>query len=197
MVNKSFGEVAEQRGIEAEDAFLDLNAEHGNALRWRSIIGNDRPDWVKWIMSHPGVLIGFSDAGAHLRNMAFYNFPIRMLKRVRDAEKSGQPFMSVGRAVQRCTSEIADYMAIDAGRLVAGSRADVVIIDPAHLDDSVEQLHEAPIPEFGEFRRMVRRNDEAVRTVIVNGFVAWNRGSAVPGLGSDRAFGQVLRALPA
>ena len=26
--------------------------------------------------------MGFSDAGAHLRNMAFYNFPLRLLKRV-------------------------------------------------------------------------------------------------------------------
>ncbi len=46
-------------------------------------------------MADPAAMIGFSDAGAHLRNMAFYNFPLRMLKRVRDAEGAGRPFMTV------------------------------------------------------------------------------------------------------
>jgi N-acyl-D-aspartate/D-glutamate deacylase len=38
--------------------------------------------------------MGFSDAGAHLRNMAFYNFPLRLLKRTRDAYRAGTPFLS-------------------------------------------------------------------------------------------------------
>ena len=37
------------------------------------------------MISEPGALIGFADSGAHIRNMAFYNFPLRMLKLVRDA----------------------------------------------------------------------------------------------------------------
>ena len=49
---------------------------------------------LEWIVSHPDVQIGFSDAGAHLRNMAHYNFPLRMLKLVRDAELRGE----IGRA---------------------------------------------------------------------------------------------------
>ena len=35
----------------------------------------------------PGVQMGFSDAGAHLRNMAFYNFGLRLLRHVRDADQ--------------------------------------------------------------------------------------------------------------
>ena len=37
----------------------------------------------------PSIHMGFSDAGAHLRNMAFYNFSLRLLKRTRDAERAG------------------------------------------------------------------------------------------------------------
>ncbi|MEM6931528.1 MAG: amidohydrolase family protein, partial [Myxococcota bacterium] len=95
LAGRTFADVARERGIDPVDAFLDLNAEHGDALRWKSVIGNDRPRWVEWIASHPAVLIGFSDAGAHLRNMAFYNYGLRMLKRVRDAERAGRPFMTV------------------------------------------------------------------------------------------------------
>ena len=58
-------------------------------------MANDRPRPLEWIIGHPDVLIGFSDAGAHLRNIAYYNFPLRMLKLVRDASLAGRPFMIV------------------------------------------------------------------------------------------------------
>jgi N-acyl-D-aspartate/D-glutamate deacylase len=50
------------------------------------VVANDRPDELEWIVSHPDVLLGFSDAGAHLRNMAYYNFPLRLLRLVREGE---------------------------------------------------------------------------------------------------------------
>lgn len=193
VVGKSFAEVAEARGDDALDVFLDLVARHGERLRWYSVMGNDRPEWLRWIVAHPDVLIGFSDAGAHLRNMAHYNFPLRLLKLVRDAEARGAPFMTTARAVQRLTSEIADWLGLDAGALVEGRRADVVVVDPAHLDD-VEAVHEEPMPEFGGLSRLVRRNDDAVRAVLVNGRVAARRGVPAEGLGTERGFGQVLTA---
>ena len=63
----------------------------------------------------PHAMIGFTDEGAHLRNLA-YNFGLMLLRRVRNAEADGRPSMTVGRAVQRCTSEIADFLQLDAGR---------------------------------------------------------------------------------
>ncbi len=190
---RTFGEVARARGRDPVDTFLDLQAEHGDALRWVSVLGNDRPDRVAWIMDHPGVLIGFSDAGAHLRNMAFYNYPLRMLKRVRDAALAGRPIMTTERAIWRLTAEIADFIGVDAGRLRAGGRADLVVIDPARLDDAVEQLHEAPMSGVPGLNRLVRRNDDAVRLVMVGGAPVFERGVAARGLGTER-FGSVLRA---
>jgi N-acyl-D-aspartate/D-glutamate deacylase len=192
VVGRSFASIARDRGVEPEDAFLDLNAEHGDALRWMSVVGNDRPPEVEWIAGHPSVLIGFSDAGAHLRNMAFYNFGLRLLKRVRDAEAAGRPFLDPAAALHRLTGEIADYLGIDAGHLEPGRRADVVVIDPEALDDRLEALHEAPMEGFGDMRRMVRRNDDAVRAVLVGGRLAWSGGEPAPALGRER-LGAVLR----
>lgn len=192
LAGRTFADVARERGIDPVDAFLDLNAEHGNDLRWKSVIGNDRPRWVEWIASHPAVLIGFSDAGAHLRNMAFYNFGLRLLKRVRDAEQAGRPFMTVERAVHRLTAEIADFIGVDAGRLVEGARADVVVIDPDALDDSLEAVHEAPMDGYAALHRLVRRNDAAVRGVWVGGHQAVDRGVPTELLGTER-LGRVLR----
>ena len=74
VIGKSFGQVGRDRGgMHPVDAFLDLVLEHGRALRWRTTISNHRPEVLKKLAREPGIQMGFSDAGAHLRNMAFYN----------------------------------------------------------------------------------------------------------------------------
>lgn len=75
VVGKSFGQVADQRGITPADALLDLAVAHGRALRWRTTIANDRDGILDRLARSPGVQIGFADSGAYLRNMAFYNSP--------------------------------------------------------------------------------------------------------------------------
>lgn len=189
---RTFAEIAAERAVTPIEAFIDLQAEHGNDLRWYSVVANADPAHLEWIIAHPAAMIGFSDAGAHLRNMAFYNFGLRMLKRVRDAELAGRPFMSVQAAVRKLTSDIADFHRIDAGRLAVGSRADVVVLDPDRLDDSVEAIEEAEMPGFPGLRRLVRRNDETVRAVLVNGRVAWRDGAAASDLGTAHGYGTVL-----
>ncbi|KYF77372.1 hypothetical protein BE17_28390 [Sorangium cellulosum] len=59
--------------------------------------------------------------------MAHYNFPLRMLRMVKDAAREGRAIMPVERAIQRLTAEIGDGLGIDAGRLEVGGRADVVV----------------------------------------------------------------------
>lgn len=193
LIGRSFAQIAAERAADPIDTLLDLVAEHGRALRWYTVIANDRPRALEWILDHPDILIGFSDAGAHLRNMAYYNFPLRMLKLVRDAERAGRPFMSIERAVHRLCGEIGEWLGIDAGRLEVGGRADLVILDPEALDE-VDSIHEAPMAEFDDLSRLVRRNDAAVRRVLINGRVAWLGAEAAPGLGRQAGYGQVLPA---
>ncbi|MEZ5381139.1 MAG: amidohydrolase family protein [Microthrixaceae bacterium] len=192
LASRTFAEVAAERGQDPLDTFLDLQTDYGNDLRWYTVVANADPAKLEWIMAHPAAMIGFSDAGAHLRNMAFYNFPLRMLKRVRDAELAGAAFMTVQRAVHKLTADIADFHRIDAGRLAPGRRADLVVIDPERLDETVEEVHEAPMQGFGDLNRLVRRNDDTVRAVMVNGRVAWRGGSGADDLGSAHHYGQVL-----
>jgi N-acyl-D-aspartate/D-glutamate deacylase len=115
-----------------------------------------------------------------------------MLKRVRDAERAGKPFMTVEHAVHKLTADIADFHRIDAGRLVPGARADIVVLDPRHLDDAVEAIHEAPFPGLPELQRLVRRNDDTVRAVLVNGRVAWQGAEGAADLGTNHDYGTLL-----
>lgn len=194
VVGKSFGQVGVERsGKHPVDAFLDLVLEHGTDIRWRTTISNHRPGILKKLAQDPGIQLGFSDAGAHLRNMAFYNFGLRLLKHVRDAEVAGRPFMTVEHAVHRMTGELGEWYRIDAGFLREGDRADVVVLDPEHLDASLEEYREAPVEQYGGLSRMVNRNDATVPAVFISGRRVVTDGEPTPLLGTERV-GQFLRA---
>lgn len=188
VVGKSFGQIADERGVHPVDALLDLVVEHGPAVRWTTTISNHRPGPLDHLSSLPEVQIGFSDAGAHLRNMAFYNFPLRLLRRAND-----RGFMSVERAVHRASGELGEWFGLDAGFLREGDRADLVVIDPERLDDSLDGVHEAPADAFGGMLRLVNRNDDTVVATYVAGNKVYGRGEFTPVLGSHRT-GRFLRA---
>ncbi|GFG75928.1 N-acyl-D-amino-acid deacylase family protein [Mycobacterium botniense] len=194
VLGKSFGQVGLDRGgLHPVDAFLDLVVEHGRALRWRTTISNHRPGVLKKLARDSGVQLGFSDAGAHLRNMAFYNFGLRLLRHVHDAEKSGRPFMTIEHAVHRLTGELADWYRLDAGHLRLGDRADFVVVDPEHLDSSLDDYAEAAVEQYDSLARMVNRSDGAVNAVFVNGRAVFVEGAPTGLLGTQRT-GSFLRA---
>ena len=194
VVGKSFGQVGIDRGgVHAVDAFLDLVTEHGTALRWRTTISNHRQEVLKQLAREPGVQMGFSDAGAHLRNMAFYNFGLRLLRHVQDAANAGTPFMTIEHAVHRLTGELADWYRIDAGHLRIGDRADLVVVDPARLDASLDAYAEQSVEQYGGLPRMVNRNDDTVNAVFVGGRAVFLDGKATDVVGKQRT-GRFLRA---
>ncbi|MDT5174544.1 MAG: hypothetical protein QOG37_1795, partial [Mycobacterium sp.] len=195
LVGKSFGAIADERGLHPLDAFLDVLVENGERnVRWTTIVANHRPKQLDKLAADPSVHMGFSDAGAHLRNMAFYNFPLRLLKRTRDAHRAGKPFLTVERAVYRLTGELGEWFGINAGTLREGDRADFVVIDPAHLDESVDSYHEEAVPFYGGLRRMVNRNDATVVATGVGGAVVFRNGEFCAGYGQTVKSGRYLRA---
>ena len=194
VIGKTFGQVGVERGgVHPVDAFLDLVVEYGTKLRWRTTISGHRPEILDMLARTPGVQLGFSDAGAHLRNMAFYNFGLRFLCRVRDSERAGRPSVTLEQAVHRLTGELADWYDIDAGHLREGDRADLVVIDPAHLDDTLDAYAESAMSAYDNLSRMVNRNDDAVTAVLVGGEYVFGAGVAADVLGVTRT-GRFLRA---
>ncbi|MED5814207.1 amidohydrolase family protein [Mycolicibacterium sp. 050232] len=195
LIGKSFGQIADERGIHPLDAFLDVLVSNGERnVRWTTIVANDRPKHLDRLATDSSVHMGFSDAGAHLRNMAFYNFPVKLLKRVRDAQLAGRPFMTTEHAVHRLTAEVADWFGVSAGTLRQGDRADFVVVDPAGLNDSVVAYHEEAVPFYGGLSRMVNRNDDAVIVTAVNGQVVFRNGQFREGYGDSVKSGRYLRA---
>jgi N-acyl-D-aspartate/D-glutamate deacylase len=195
LIGKSFGAIAVERRLHPLDAFLDVLVENGERnVRWTTTVANHRPKQLDKLAADPSIHMGFSDAGAHLRNMAFYNFGLRLLKRARDAHRAGAPFLSTQRAVHRLTGELGEWFGIDAGTLRVGDRADFVVIDPAGLNESVDGYHEEAVPFYGGLRRMVNRNDEAVVATGVGGVVVFRGGEFREGYGRAVQSGRYLRA---
>lgn len=193
LVGKTFGAVADERGLHPVDCFLDLVIEHGTALRWRTTIANHRPKQLAKIAAHKSVHVGFADSGAHVRNMAFYNFPLAFLKLVKDAADAGKPLLPLGQAVHKITGEQGAWYGIDAGFLRVGDRADVAIVDPAGLTDEILAYHEAPMTFFDGLSRMVRRNDAALTHTLIGGRVVFREGAFAPGFGVDQRTGCFLK----
>jgi N-acyl-D-aspartate/D-glutamate deacylase len=83
---------------------------------------------------------------------------------------------------------------MDAGVLTEGCRADVVIVDPEKLDESLDVAVEAEMEGFGGLRRLMRRNSETIRAVYVSGRKAVVDGEVLPEVGQEQGFGTVLRS---
>lgn len=193
LVGRNFADIAEERGIHVVDLFLDLVVEYDTALRWYTTVGNHDPRKLRRMVADKKALITFSDAGAHIRNMAFYNLPLRFLKLVKDSHAEGEPIMSLEQAVWRMTGDQADWLGIEAGRIRPGDRADIAIIDPAAFDQDLETVSWAQMQAF-DLERLVNRNPGLVPHVIINGKIAARDGELDQAVGSDQGYGRFLEA---
>lgn len=98
-------------------------------LYWHTISANADEEVVRKLTMSPQFLPGFSDAGAHLTNMAFYDVNLRALQIAADEKgEAGVAYMT-----KRLTRDPAEFFAVDAGRIDVGAQADIVLIDPEKL----------------------------------------------------------------
>lgn len=189
LIGQSFADVALRRGQAAVDTFIDLISEYDEHIRWHSVIANDRPAEMRRYLQHPYIQLGFSDAGAHNRNLAFQNSHLWFLRDCllhRDA-------LPIEKAVWRITGELADWFGMDAGYLQEGRVADVLVLDPHALKADLSGPQETTDPRFDGAMRMVTRSGRAVQQVIVGGQRVLDQGRPHPEF-EQRRFGRLLRS---
>jgi N-acyl-D-aspartate/D-glutamate deacylase len=138
--------------------------------------------------------MSFSDAGAHIQNMANYNFPLQMLARLKNMRKNGLETISDEHAIHRLSGELADWHGIDTGYIKKGARADINVINPENLHHSLDSIVEADFDGIENFTRLVNRNDGIVNSVLINGKVAVRDDQCVETLGKSMGYGSFLRA---
>lgn len=187
LAGHTFAELAQRAGQDSIDYFLDALVQFGDTIRWHTVVANDRPAVLRQLLAKPYNLPGFSDAGAHNRNMAFQNAHLCCL---RDALVHGDS-LSVEQAVHRLTGETAAWFGLDRGTVAIGKVADLCVIDPAKLKTDLSEPIELLDPAFDGEMRMVTASGGAVPQVLVGGRFLKRDGALVATAGSSR-FGRFL-----
>lgn len=195
LIGKNFYHIAEEKNQHPVDVFLDTIIEYDKKIRWTTTIANDRKEKYKNLYNFKYNLISFSDAGAHLNNMAFYNFPLKMMKTVQDSIEKGQPIMTMEKCIWRLTKEQGDWFEIDRGHLAKGKIADLVIINPDNFKNITENVEIDVIEEFGNYERLVNRNNGVVSRVMVGGKTIFKNDEFEPNYGKSITYGRFLEKI--
>jgi N-acyl-D-aspartate/D-glutamate deacylase len=185
--NRMIADAARNAGRGATEFFMDLLERYDTDLRWVATGANDRLAERLALMKQPYVLPGFTDAGAHVRNLGYYDGALSLLKQ---AATTG--FIPVEQAIARVTGEAARWFRLDTGILREGAKADFVLINPEHLRAPISEQIEISDPVLDGALRMVKRGSERViEAVYIKGRQVVQRGEISPALGREK-LGDVL-----
>jgi N-acyl-D-aspartate/D-glutamate deacylase len=187
---KSVAAIAKSRGQDVIDAFLDLSLEEGLETEFQTSSTNGDEAAVAEIIRSPYVLVGQSDAGAHLIYDAGFGYATRLLGYwVREKK-----IMSVEEAVRKLTFMVASIFGLhDRGLLRPGLAADVVLFDPATVREcEPEMVQDLP----GDEKRFIQKAT-GIEMTVVNGQVLIENEAhtgALPGAVLGSGHGASLQA---
>jgi N-acyl-D-aspartate/D-glutamate deacylase len=168
---KNIDELAQLQAKSPIDAFLDLALAEDLETTFEDTATQGDEQAVKEIFCSPHVLLGQSDAGAHVANAnPGFGFATTMLAYwVRERQ-----IMSLEDAIKKLTFLPASIFGIhDRGLLRRGMAADLFVFDPATIDLlSPEKIND--LPEGAP--RYIQRA-KGIHYTVVNGAVLMNNGT--------------------
>lgn len=178
----SFAEVAAQKQQKPVDLFIEALRKYDTDLRWVATGANDRLAPRLALMQHPYILPGFTDAGAHVRNLGYYDGALSLLKQAVTTK-----FLTPEKAIARVTGEPARWFRLDTGVLKIGTQADLLLLNPQLLNQPISPQVEIFDPILDNEPRMVKRgSEEIVEAVYLQGIQVVSRGQVREILGRER-----------
>ena len=176
--------------IDDADFVFHLLKTYDRELVWHTISANADEKRLRKLTMSPLFLPGFSDSGAHLTNLAFYDVNLRALKIAWEEQgENGVAYM-----VRRLTKDPAEFFDVEAGSLQPGAQADLVLIDPAALakHDGVKGTQRI-YRDVLQHEQLVNRAPGVVRLTMIAGDAVW-RDDAFLECFETRKHGRVLLA---
>ena len=182
---RSVAEIATERGTDPFDTLVDISlADDLRTVLWPSARGNDEETWklraAAW--DHEHVILGGSDAGAHLDRMCGAPYTTMFLEQT----LRGRKLVSLERAVQLLTEAPAQLFGLrERGVVREGYRADLVVFDPESVGaGKVRTADDLP----GGSSRLVA-DAKGIHRVFVNG-----RPTVIDGVATGEQPGTLLRS---
>jgi N-acyl-D-aspartate/D-glutamate deacylase len=167
---KSIEALAREQNKPAIDAFLDLAMAENLETTFEDSTTQGDEQAVKEIFAHPNVLLGQSDAGAHVSsgNPGFGFATLMLAYWVRERK-----LMTLEEAIKKLTFLPASLFGIhDRGLLRRGMAADMFVFDPSTIDqERPQQVND--LPEGAP--RFIQRA-KGIHCTIVNGSVLMKNG---------------------
>ncbi|MEM9705143.1 MAG: N-acyl-D-glutamate deacylase [Pseudomonadota bacterium] len=172
------------------DFVFHLFKTYDRDIYWWTISANADEKMLRRLTMSALFLPGFSDSGAHLTNLAFYDVNLRALK-IAEEERG---LAGVAYMVRRLTREPAAFFGVDAGRLESGAQADIALIDPTALSghDGVANTKRIYREQLGH-DQLVNRAPGVVAMTMVAGKAVWRNEKFGVTLGTVK-LGRVLRS---
>jgi len=187
LIGRSVVELASEWGCTLLDVVLDISLGDDLKTRFWSVLANDDPDGIAWLLPRDDVLLGLADSGAHVSQLCDACFATDLLGHwVREKQ-----VMPLERAVHKLTGEPAGvYGLTDRGTIEVGKAADICVFD-------AERVAPGPLRRVRDFpadgERLTADSPEGMTHVIVNGVPIRLDGAPAPA-GLDARPGVVLRA---
>jgi N-acyl-D-amino-acid deacylase len=127
LVGHSVVDLAEAQGVTPFDLLLDLSLADDLSTRFWSVLANNNPEGIAYLLPRDDVLLGLADSGAHVSQLCDACFATDLLGNwVRDRE-----VMSLEHAIHKLTAEPARVYGLgDRGTVEVGKAADLVVFDP-------------------------------------------------------------------
>lgn len=163
LLGRRVTDVARERNCTPLDVMCELSLAEDLETRFRADIANDDPEAVALLLTEEHVVLGLTDAGAHVDQLCDAPLPTDLLGHwVRERE-----LMPLERAVRKLTGEAADMFGFERrGYLREGYFADVTVFDPTTVDPG-PQRRLRDLPADGE--RLTAEEPSGIRHVLVNG----------------------------
>ncbi len=180
-VGKSVAEMGRLRGQDPLDAFLDVSLAEDLQTGFSTALTGGDLEATGAILRIPYVLVGLSDAGAHVEFDAAFGYGTTLLGLwVRE-----RGVMSLEQAIHKLTFQVASVYGLEGrGLLRPGYAADLAIFDPATVRAGEPEW----VTDFPASTRRLAQPSVGLHYTIVNGAVVYADGRL-----SGALPGQVLR----
>ena len=163
LTGRVVADIAAERG---QDSFATLTevvtADDFRTVLWPMPTDNDAESWRmrQEVWDDPRVMLGGSDAGAHLDRMCGSSYTTRLLA---DCLR-GRRLATLERAVQMLTQAPAELFGlVDRGTIAEGGHADLVVFDPETVGAENARLVE-DLP--GGSARLTAQSEGVVRVYV-------------------------------
>ncbi len=159
-LNQTVTDMAAALNKDPIDAMLDLAVDEDLQAGFRFLAGNADARLMSKVVRAPHVLVGLSDAGAHIDQLCNAGVPSYLIQEWVQKRR----VLSLEQAVRRLTAEPAEFFGFQTkGRVAVGMDGDLVLLDPERVK-LCPQEWTSDLP--GGRARIIERSEGFAYTIV-------------------------------